>query len=363
MLLAFVTLLSSAQVTGDVPPEVPSTIPSPIYVTAMFPNGTAIASTPIFITVRTSDTHSDYHLVTGPKGEVLLVSEGKKAFADALLDNPSTSGPDYAASTELLSYSFQNATLVFYPSGGVVGRAEDSFGSPLFGANISVSCPTHSFDYGSISGGETTGRGGEFSLRALPIGKCMISASKGELAGSSEIAVKQGEITSAKIVLASPAPPVPDAPIVKDDYGNWLLIGAAFILGAIAVAFFILQKKPHAIPTNPVARQTPQAEAEKAEKPAKRNSSPKKQKAPHASQEPLSPQAQAVLNTLSEREREIVLFLFSSGGRAKRSQMQHKLLIPKTSLLRNLRALERKNIVKLTPFGRNLLAELGDWHE
>ncbi|MEM4348556.1 MAG: hypothetical protein QXN37_03235 [Candidatus Anstonellaceae archaeon] len=55
---------------------------------------------------------------------------------------------------------------------------------------------------------------------------------------------------------------------------------------------------------------------------------------------------------------EITLFLLKSGGRAKRSQIQHKLLIPKTSLLRNLRSLERKNIVKLVSFGRNLLAEI-----
>ena len=71
-----------------------------------------------------------------------------------------------------------------------------------------------------------------------------------------------------------------------------------------------------------------------------------------------SDKARAVLGTLSEREADIVRFLMSSGGKAKRSTMQHKLLIPKTSLLRNLRALERKNIVKLIPFGRNMVAEL-----
>jgi uncharacterized membrane protein len=71
-----------------------------------------------------------------------------------------------------------------------------------------------------------------------------------------------------------------------------------------------------------------------------------------------NPKASAVLSTLSEREREIAVFLLKSGGRAKRSQVQHKLLIPKTSLLRLLRSLERKNIIKLTPFGRNLLAEI-----
>jgi uncharacterized membrane protein len=135
-----------------------------------------------------------------------------------------------------------------------------------------------------------------------------------------------------------------------------IALAALAIAGAIYLLAFRKPKKKGALPIS---------HAFQKEKTQQIPSQPRQSRSSKSSPEPeqsrfntSDPKVKAVLATLRDREAEIVKFLFKCNGRAKRSQIQHKLLIPKTSLLRNLRSLERKNIVKLTPFGRNLLAEI-----
>ena len=83
---------------------------------------------------------------------------------------------------------------------------------------------------------------------------------------------------------------------------------------------------------------------------------------PQPSSSPVYPKKlENVLNTLQERERKIVELVFANKGQMKSSKIRHELLLPKSSLSRMLRALERKNIISISPFGNSMAVRLQDW--
>ena len=292
---------------------------------------------------RSNGSDTIYRLITDPRGRFVLSLNPSAYQIDSILDYPETQGLDFASTSEIDTSRQGNLTLIFYPAGSIAGKALAG-GSPVSGARVRVSCPSGAFDYARINGGvqQLSDEAGGFLFRALPTGTCLLSASTDSLAGSAEIGVKGGQVIFSTIGLSPRA--------AQFD----LLPAAAVVLlfALAAAAFYVFRRKP-------VSSHLPSGQS--THHAAKAGAKKEKEKL-HSEQssmfDPANQKAKAVLATLSEREREIVKFLLKCGGRAKRSQMQHKLLIPKTSLLRNLRSLERKNIVKLTPFGRNLLAEI-----
>jgi len=262
--------------------------------------------------------------------------------------------------------------MIFYPAGSLAGSALDA-GSPVSGAEVRVSCPSAAFDYSRINGGTTVqaGEAGDLLFRALPVGTCVISASKGNLAGSAEAQVLQGQTSSASLAMKTKS-------VQSDGSQLWIAGAAVFIL--LALAYFFATRKNggkeqgkeaagQSVPLSTNGGSQGRSASKRARHPGKAASAHPKPAKPQVPASTMAssekdrfdvsnPKAAAVLSTLSEREREIAVYLLKNNGRAKRSQLQHKLLIPKTSLLRNLRSLERKNIVELTPFGRNLLAQI-----
>lgn len=345
--LAFAAGSSTA--AAEPPPAAPD-VSSVIFMRAVFSNGSAVSGMPLVLLARGSKTDTVYRTITDRSGLVILSLQNGSYELDALLDMPLTAGMDFASTTSLRVPSNGNATLIFYPAGSLAGKVL-SGGAPVPRANVSVSCPSSAFDYSRINGGVAVqaGEAGDFLFRALPAGACVISASTETLAGSVETQVSPGQVSSASVEMGR------KAAVAQD---NSLLLSAATLAAAatiIAIAFFLAGKaKTPSAPGTAPHEKTTEAKHGASAKARKKEAQPEEESGFDAN----SPKARAVLATLSEREREIVRFLFKCNGKAKRSQVQHKLLIPKTSLLRNLRSLERKNIVKLTPFGRNLLAEL-----
>jgi uncharacterized membrane protein len=357
--LAFAS--SNTSPGSEQPPSAPDASTT-VFARAVFSNGSPIASSSLVMLVRTNQSSTTYRMLTDPSGRVILSLKKGSYEVDSLLDLPSTPGVDFASTASLEVPSEGNATLIFYPSGSLAGRVLAS-GSPVPNALIRVSCPSSAFDYSRINGGvdAQAGEAGDFLFRALPAGTCIVSASAGSLAGSSEAQVSPGQVSSALVEMKRKA---------ETEGSVGLLPILIACVGALALAAIWLysRKRDGAAQGAPGASRhaKPGKSADKKEEegivaPAKQAPYRKADAQPEEEKfNANSPKAKAVLATLSDREREIVRFLFKCNGRAKRSQMQHKLLIPKTSLLRNLRSLERKNIVKLTPFGRNLLAEIED---
>lgn len=330
---------------SESPPGAPD-VQNVIFLKAVFSNGSIVQAYPVVLLARSNKSDTIYRTITDSAGKIILPLNSGNYELDALLDLPSTPGIDFASTTSLSVPSEGNATMFFYPSGSLAGYVQSEEGLPVAGARVRVSCPSSAFDYGRINGAVTVvaGEAGDFLFRALPVGTCLVSSSTDSLAGTMDVQVLAGQVASVSVGVKKKAPE-PMAGLTV------LLLSALAILIAMAIVLYLLGRRKNA-----ASAPKPPPEYKKAENPTHA----KESKAGDAQFgfDPGSPRAKAVLATLSAREREIVKFLFRSGGRAKRSQMQHKLLIPKTSLLRNLRSLERKNIVKLTPFGRNLLAEL-----
>lgn len=343
------------------PPSIPS-FNGLVFGHALQSNGSPLSSQPLFILARSSTSTTTYRLITDSGGSFLLSLEGQSYEVDALFDRPSTPGMDAAATASLDTSSEQNLTLIFWPAGSVAGTVlENGYGAK--NATISVSCPSAAFDYGRINGGPiyTAGEAGTFLLRVLPAGTCVLGASQGGISGSEQVEVNEGAVASAKVnLLPKPSPPA------NQGISTQTLLLLAAIAIAVAIAAAWLKKKGRGPPPSSIAK--PKAKTQQSQHGGKRTQASKAKPDSQKMANPISSQQMvgssklsAVLPTLSEREGEIVKFLLGKNGRSKRSTMQHALLIPKTSLQRILRSLERKNIVKLTPFGRNVVAELSGW--
>ncbi len=347
MLLAS-PMLSAAVNDTEPPPSAPIS-EGVVFAMAMFANGSPLQNAPIIALARSPKGDTVYRLITGPKGRFILSLGKGKYELDSLLDYPSTPGIDFASTTAFELPSTENATFIFYSAGSISGTVLQD-GALVSGARVRVSCPSNSFDYDRINGGTQvlSGEAGDFLFRALPSGTCQVSSSTDSLAGSSEVQVQPGQSSAVSIELKKKAPGTDILPIAAV---------AFVIVAALFSVVWLLQKKGKETPEE-TARAALAMPAEAHRQNAKPLHGPRAEPEPWGEFD--ASKVKAVLSTLSEREREIVRFLLKSGGRAKRSQLQHKLLIPKTSLLRNLRSLERKNIVKLTPFGRNLLAEIAE---
>ena len=354
LLLFSLPALAFSENASSSPPPVPQS-DGLVALQAVLVNGTPAVGMPLLIAATSADgSTTTYRLITGREGNVLLTLDKGNYQLSCVLDNMATDGADYAATTMLTLPGPQNMSLVFYPAGSVAVTALEG-GQVVPGASMHVSCASDWFDCARINGANAqAGAAGDFIFRALPSGPCVVSASTQTSAGSVQVDVEQGKLASVQLELKPKALPP-----------ELLAIALAAILALLLLVYYLLfakKKKPEM--SAPEADEKKNAPVKKAgnarasaNTAAKKNASaPSQQKA--SAFDVNNEKARAVLSTLSEREAEIVRFLCASGGKAKRSTMQHKLLIPKTSLLRNLRALERKRILKIIPFGRNIVAEL-----
>jgi uncharacterized membrane protein len=70
---------------------------------------------------------------------------------------------------------------------------------------------------------------------------------------------------------------------------------------------------------------------------------------------------QKVIDTLSDKEKAIILLLLRNGGSATQADIRYEIEIPKSSLTGIINALKRKNIIKKREYGRTNIIELSEW--
>jgi uncharacterized membrane protein len=70
---------------------------------------------------------------------------------------------------------------------------------------------------------------------------------------------------------------------------------------------------------------------------------------------------QKVIDTLSDKEKAIILLLIRKGGSATQADIRYEVEIPKSSLTGMINALNRKNIIKKREYGRTNIIELSEW--
>ncbi len=70
---------------------------------------------------------------------------------------------------------------------------------------------------------------------------------------------------------------------------------------------------------------------------------------------------QKVIDTLSDKEKAIIVFLIREGGSATQADIRYETGIPKSSLTGIINALKRRNIIKKLENGRTNVIELSEW--
>lgn len=70
---------------------------------------------------------------------------------------------------------------------------------------------------------------------------------------------------------------------------------------------------------------------------------------------------QKVIDTLSEKEKAIILLLLRNGGSATQADIRYETGIPRSSLTGMINALKRRNLIKKYEYGRTNVIELSEW--
>ncbi|MCX9075544.1 MAG: hypothetical protein OIN88_13000 [Candidatus Methanoperedens sp.] len=70
---------------------------------------------------------------------------------------------------------------------------------------------------------------------------------------------------------------------------------------------------------------------------------------------------QKVIDTLSEKEKAIILLLLRNGGSATQADIRYRTGIPRSSLTGMINALKRRNLIKKHEYGRTNVIELSEW--
>jgi uncharacterized membrane protein len=88
---------------------------------------------------------------------------------------------------------------------------------------------------------------------------------------------------------------------------------------------------------------------------------PNTEKIPKRVEIRITGEMQKVIDTLSDKEKAIILLLLRNGGSATQADIRYEVEIPKSSLTGIINALKRKNIIKKRKYGRTNIIELSEW--
>ncbi len=248
--------------------------------------------------------------VQGEETRVVLVRNGtlvldSEKAVEIVLDLDATEAPDY--------YYFgfpEGNSLNFFPIGKVRGSIYDTLDNLVAKADILFDCDKPM----TILFPENSDRYGGFSSY-LPLGKCIISTTDGNMLGKNEIIVEQGKAYDIDLVLNKSL----------NSHSSFYFI----IFGVVVILFIFYYKN-------------------------KRLNRHKKKK-------PTNKNLDSVLKTLNEKEKGIVLFLREHGNKSSATNVRRALQIPKTSFTRMLTRLEEKKIIVLEKDGSFIKIKLAEW--
>ncbi len=251
-------------------------------------------------------------------------------------DDYGTPGKDFTAVGEINVSRDASFLVYFQEVASVRGEVADEFGNLISNAQLKIEC-VRVLDKQWLNKEKlVSDANGNFMLRFIPTGACRITASLDSKTGFADVNLKRGELKQTRITLKN----MVDRGSEEFNKFNIILILLAILLAATVFFFYFKRAKPT---------------AEKAIKP--RESAAKKS----VKSGKLTEKKRMVLNALNERERSVAELLLANEGRMKQAKIARELLMPKTSLLRAVQSLEKRNIVKTTPFGKHKIVEFTDW--
>jgi len=235
---------------------------------------------------------------------------------EVLLDNSNTPALDYYG-IKTISTDTNKVEITVYPIGYLQGKIVDKEGNLIPKAKLSFSCYSSiQLDFPEIA--DATGY---FIVPKIPTGKCTIIAYTESAAGESAFEIKTGEVTNIEISI--------EKKIIQETSYVWLII--------LIIALSILGIGTYLIYKNNTPKQ-------------KFISTEKKEE----SEVKLPKQTQALLTTLSDKEKAIVEFLMANENHASQAKIRHTTKLPRTTLARTLQMLERKKLVEVSREGKQV---------
>lgn len=236
----------------------------------------------------------------------------------AKIDDLLTPGKDYIS--DEFNINLKNSTtedLFMLPVGSLRGNVYNELGERIVNAKVKVDCGR---DYGDKN--TVSDEFGCFSLDYVSVGACEVLALSGNRVGSSTINLTKGELKTIDITLGQG---------VKNDSDLTIQLILAFILIIIVIIFYFSRKGK------------PEPGIEKATKIE------------------LTERMRDIIQTLNDRERDIVNLLIENNGKLTQAEVRHFLRIPKATISRDIYSLEQKKIVETIKIGRNKDIRLTKW--
>lgn len=283
---------------------------------------------------------------------VFSLREGKWEFFITANDF-STPAIDYQIIHSLKVEGPESQRLFLLEVGTVKGIVKDKAGKLVSGAKVKFECSREDF-----IGEMKTDLFGSFSSKIVPVGQCKVFASYQNSAGISEVEVKKGQVSEVEVYL--------DEEVVAAEMRFYVILGGVVGGGLILLfAFFVFRRKKKGSMEESSSRGE-EGRREKSDK-AKRSNNTEESSYSHEveldDEEPqmseildysvkeeehkISKRSQDILNSLPEGEQKILRFIIDQGNQTSQARIHRIAKIPKSTLHRNLKSLEEKNLVKM----------------
>jgi uncharacterized membrane protein len=278
-------------------------------------NGSTISSVHVLIDVNSSYKTLSY---VGPSGVLDLPFPGGTYTMTLKVDDIQTPGGDYYCTETLL---LSNATEIrLFPVGSVRGTVRDKE-HLVRNARVSFSC---SGLYGETTLLQTDAYG-SFLAQWLPLGNCTLQTTDGSKVGSVKVMIAEGGLEEVTILL-------------ERQVSSSIVIIVVAIFLFLAVVLLLHQSfRRRRIQKRPTLQASSQA---------KDGAYPKR--------------LGDVAKTLTKKERDIIDIIYKE-KEVTQAKIVYSLLLPKTSVIRNLSSLESKGIVAIQKYGKAKRIRLTDW--
>ena len=290
----------------------------------------------VLLNVELNGESKQYYI---EKGKDLILNLKQKDYEFKILVNrQGTSGYDYYSSFSLETVDSSQIKVVYlYPIGSLYGVVKDSLENVISGAELQFECDeAFPAEYP-----KTSDSFGTFSLNAVPVGKCQVSAMYGKSIGTASVEVAFGSKSEVTIKL--------DRSRIAGGVNYLWVIGGIVVLLVLGGAGYYFRKKipPTKSEVHSEYKETKET-MENGE--AKTTTSVK-----------FGQRGEDLLKTLRDNEKKIVLFLAEQEKPVHLSLIHYKTGLSKGSLSRNIDSLESKNILETHMEGKIRKIKLSEW--
>ncbi|RME53987.1 hypothetical protein D6783_00205 [Candidatus Woesearchaeota archaeon] len=283
------------------------------------------------------------------KGSTLTLELPKGSWNITLrIDMLGTEGKDYYFTGTIDTNRYETFTAPLLPVGSARGVVRTNDGKVITDTTVTANCgppygdqkPTRTNTYGT------------FRFDWLPVGTCTFSSRSDGHVGYTTARINQGTTSELIITLTEP---------VAHTRSNWVFWALAGLILMVLLFYYL---------SSPSSKHNKSERGQEARKDDNTNTSshaaspeqdgtstPAKSSAPAKR---LSQRTRDILHTLTPNEQRVATFLLENPG-AYQNKIVHATSIPKTTLLRILTSLERKNIISIKKEGKIKRIRLTPW--